>query len=312
MNNREHNFISNVVYIYNNEKEIDYFLTKIANCMVDNFEHSEIICVNDGSTDKSLEEIKKFAEKRKADRLSISVINMNQYHGMEKAMSAGVDLSIGDFVFEFDKISRGYGEKEILMVYQKALTGYDIVSAGINRTENLSSVIFYKLFNTLFESENNLQSEDFRILSRRAINRVKSITERTYYRKAIYANCGLKQCYCLYENNPKNINKENTKSKYRVEMATDALILFTKVGYYAAIIMTFLMAVILIGALIYAIALKIVSNPVPGWTSTICFLAFCFLGIFIVSAIIMKYLQVIVELLFKKKECLFESVEKIK
>ena len=34
MNNREHNFISNVVYIYNNEKEIDYFLTKIANCMV--------------------------------------------------------------------------------------------------------------------------------------------------------------------------------------------------------------------------------------------------------------------------------------
>lgn len=100
----------------------------------------------------------------------------------------------------------------------------------------------------------------FEFLSRRAINRVKSITERTYYRKAIYANCGLKQCYCLYENNPKNINKENTKSKYRVEMATDALILFTKVGYYAAIIMTFLMAVILIGVLIYAIALKIVSN----------------------------------------------------
>lgn len=312
MNNREHNFISNVVYINNNENEIRDFLIEISNCMLNNFDHSEIICVNDGSTDKSLEEIRKFSKKIKINGISISIINMNQYHGIEKAMSAGMDLAIGDFVFEYDKINRGYGEKEIMLVYQKALAGYDIVSAGSNNTKNISSIIFYKLFNTLYESENPLQSEDFRILSRRAINRVKSITERTYYRKAIYANCGLKQCYCVYKKDDKNIKKDKGKSKYRVAMASDALILFTKVGYYAAIIMTILMAIVLVGMLIYAISLKVLLNPVPGWASTICFLSFCFLGIFIVSAIIIKYLQLIVELLFKKRECLFESVEKIK
>ncbi|MFQ8729151.1 MAG: glycosyltransferase [Enterocloster bolteae] len=309
MSNREHNFISNIVYVENDEDRIEIFLQMIAKCMLDNFEHSEIICVNDCSSDKSLDTIKKFS-KTLGGGLSVTVVNMNQYHGVEKSMGAGVNLSIGDFVFEFDSVTLGFEAEDIMAVYKKALSGYDIVSAATSHEKRISSVLFYWVFNSLFEGETDLKTESFRILSRRAINRVQSITERTYYRKAIYANCGLKSSHYSY----KYLNKQNESvknNKYRITMAIDALILFTKVGFFSSMMMTCAMAAVLIGMLAYAIIFKMLSNPVPGWTSTICFLSFCFLGIFAVSSIVIKYLQLIIELLFKKKECLFESIEKL-
>ena len=58
--NKEKNFISVVVYVHNNEDNIINFLEKINNKLDENFENYEIICVNDKSSDNSVQEIKKF------------------------------------------------------------------------------------------------------------------------------------------------------------------------------------------------------------------------------------------------------------
>ena len=102
INNKEKNFISAVIYIHNNEKEIGNFLEKVNRKLSENFEKYEIICVDDHSTDNSVKEIKKVA-----DNISgtiVSIINMSYYQGIELTMNAGVDLSIGDFVYEFDML----------------------------------------------------------------------------------------------------------------------------------------------------------------------------------------------------------------
>ena len=101
MSNKEKNFASAVIYVHNTEDRIEEFLRTIVNEMENNFEHSEIICVNDCSDDNSLSLIRKTSKAVKST--SISVVNMSYFHGVELAMNAGVDISIGDFVFEFDE-----------------------------------------------------------------------------------------------------------------------------------------------------------------------------------------------------------------
>ena len=135
MENKEKNFASAVVYVRNAENRLEKFLKTIISTMEDNFAHSEVICVNDASDDKSLEIIKKTSEIAKST--SVSVINMSYFHGLELSMDAGIDMSIGDFVFEFDNTTLDFDPEMIMTIYYRSLKGYDIVSASPDRKENL-------------------------------------------------------------------------------------------------------------------------------------------------------------------------------
>ena len=125
MLNKEKNFISAVIYVHNAEKRIEKFLRTVLEVLEENFEHSEIICVNDNSQDNSVDVIKKVSQD--ATISSVSVLNMSYFHGLEMSMNAGMDLTIGDFVFEFDSTVLDFDKEEIMEVYRRSLKGYDIV-----------------------------------------------------------------------------------------------------------------------------------------------------------------------------------------
>lgn len=309
--NKEKNFISAVIYVHNNEKEIGDFLKKISNLLNDNFEKYEIICVDDKSTDNSVEQIKKVSNDI-ADT-TIRIINMSYYQGLELSMNAGVDLSIGDFVYEFDNVYIDYELDMIMKTYNKALEGYDIVSAMSNRKRRFSSKIFYSIFNRNSNSIYKINSETFRILSRRAINRIKSMNINIPYRKAVYASSGLKLCilkYKIVKNIKQKISKEVINT--RKELAMDSIVLFTNVAYKFALIMATIMmiAVIIIG--IYTVCIFLCKQPVAGWTTIMLLLSFSFFGIFSILTIMIKYLSILVNLIFKKQKYIIESIEKIK
>lgn len=114
--NKEKNFISAVVYVYNQETQIYRFLELVNETLRNSFEKYEIICVNDASTDGSIKEIKRYASTVKGN--VISILNMSFYQGLELSMNAGVDLAIGDFVFEFDLPHASYSSNLIIDVYQ--------------------------------------------------------------------------------------------------------------------------------------------------------------------------------------------------
>lgn len=312
MDNKEKNFMSVVIYVHNAEKRIDEFLKTVVNVMEENFEHSEIICVNDCSNDESVEHIKKISIQAKST--SISVLNMSYYHGLEMAMNAGVDLAIGDFVFEFDTTVLDFDKSEIMKVYRKSLEGFDIVSASPNRKQRLSSRAFYHVFKRFTNLSHKLYTETFRILSRRVINRISSMNKTVPYRKAIYANCGLKTENIVYTLT--NVNKDiaasdRSEKKYRGRLAVDSLLLFTEVGYRFSITMTVLMMLMTIFMIVYSIVIYVMSTPAAGWTTTILFLSVAFFGIFGVLTIIIKYLQILLDLVFKRKRYSFESIEKL-
>lgn len=310
MDNKEKNFVSAIIYVHNAEKRIASFLNTIINALEKNFDHSEIICVNDSSTDGSLSEIKNISSN--VTSTSISVINMSYFHGLEVAMNAGMDLSIGDFVFEFDNTVLDFPEEEIMKVYKHALEGYDIVCAVPNKSEKLTSKLFYSVFDKFTDLSYKMHTESFRILSRRVINRISSMNKTIPYRKAVYASQGLKTDALKYEVIATNNGSHDKAERgYRSGLAIDSLILFTEVGFRFSMTMTAFMMLMSVFMVAYSIVIFVTQNPVAGWTTTILFLSFAFFGLFGILTIIIKYLQLLVNLVFKRKHYSFEGIEKL-
>lgn len=308
--NKEQNFVSAVIYVHNAEDRIERFLDMVVEVMERNFEHSEIICVNDSSEDRSLSIIRKVS--KAAEKTSISVVNMSYYHGLELAMDAGMDLAIGDFVFEFDNTVADFDSSVIMEIYRHSLEGYDIVSASPNRKERLSSRLFYRIFAKFAAVSYRMNTESFRVLSRRVINRVSSMNKTAPYRKALYANCGLKTDCIRYEVTGEwSKARDRKEQRYRMDLAADALILFTEVGYRFSMTMTVVMMLMSIFMTVYSLVTYFVIHPVEGWTTTILFLSVAFFGLFGILTIIVKYLQLLVDMVFKRKHYSFESIEKL-
>lgn len=310
MANKEKNFVSAVVYVHNAEGRIGEFLKTVMDVFENCFEHSEIICMNDGSVDNSLECIKETS--KSAVCTSITVVNMSYFHGLEVTMNAGVELSIGDFVFEFDNTNMNFDKNEILKVYYHSLKGYDIVSAIPDNKEKLSSRLFYQAFSRFSNRSPQMHTESFRILSRRVINRISSMNKTVPYRKAIYASQGLKSDSIMYKPVRQSASKQDKQEKaYRFGLAVDSLLLFTEVGYRFSIMMTLLMMLMSVFMMVYSIAIFATSNPVAGWTTTILFLSVVFFGLFGILTIVIKYLQLLVNLVFRRKQYNFEGIERL-
>lgn len=304
--NKEMNFVSAVVYCNNDAKIIGSFIENLDGTLADNFLKYEIVVVNDASTDESVNIIKKYAA-HKEDKV-ISVLNMGHAQGLEASMNAGVDLAIGDFVYEFDSAFADFEWSTLMKVYRQSLKGFDIVSACVDKSMRMSSKLFYAIFNRYAKLQNRLETESFRILSRRAINRIHGIIQNIPYRKAAYANCGLAVISVKY----KAVDKVSRKKQEgRASLAVNSLILFTDVAYRVTLTFAVIMALTAGVMGVYALVYKLMENPVEGWATTIIFLAFGFFGLFVIMAMVIKYLQTLVQLVFKKKDYLFESIERL-
>lgn len=307
----EKNFISVVVYVQNHEKSIEDFIQQIANILNSNFEKSEVIFVNDFSTDDTVKIIEHTF--RKYSKNACTIINLSYEHKVERAMIAGQDIAIGDFVYEFDTPIIDYDTASVMELYYKCLSGYDIVSAT-PCTNKWTSKVFYKIFKQ--HSRNNivLQSERFRIISRRGINRIKNISKTIPYRKAIYFNCGLKATSIVFDSNTEKQKEIATGKMFEnINFAVDNLLFFTDIGWKISSLMSAIMILFSMFIGVYALVIWIVNeNVISGWTTIMLFLAAGFSGLFILITILIKYLSLVLFISTNKQDYVFQSVDKIK
>lgn len=307
----EKNFVSVVVYVQNHEKYIADFIDKVTTILKENFERSEIIFVNDYSVDSTVSIIKE--KLKKIGNIACTVINLSYEHQIERAMVAGQDIAIGDFVYEFDTPIIDYNINKIMELYYACLKGFDIVSASPN-INKVSSKLFYKLFEKYSKNNIILNSERFRVISRRGINRIKNISQTIPYRKAIYFNCGLKAKNISFTSE-NNMAQELSvlSTPQRVDFATDNLLFFTNIGWKISSFMSVSMVLFSVIIGLYTFITWIVNKNVAiGWTTTMMFLAIAFSGIFILLTIVIKYLSLILFVNTNKQDYVFESVEKVK
>lgn len=311
--NKEKNFVSCVIYLHNESDNVKNFLQQICQVMQDNFEKYEIVCVNDGCVDDTVDKVKEFLAESRQNPV-VSLINLSFYQGMESAMNAGCDLAVGDFLFEFEGCRLDFEIGMLMKVYHRALQGYDVVAMAPKHGVPLSSKLFYMLYNWGSRYHAKIRQERFRIVSRRAVNRVNQMNIYVPYRKAMYMNSGLKTDTIVYDNKKEVAGRSKNREEIgnRSTLAADTIIIFTNVleKLSMAVSATLLGAlVIMFIYLIWSIFSKV--RPVEGWLSIMALMAFGFFMISVMLTLIFKYLSVLLNMSFKRQRYVIEGVEKL-
>lgn len=298
---KEWNFISAVVYVKDDNKKTVAFFDTLHTVLDAHFMQYEIVVVNASREDYTLPELRKWAT---GIAKPLTIINMSLKQSHEQCMNAGLDIAIGDYVYEFDGTDMPYPETIIWDAYQSAMNGNDIVTVCPKTVKGWSR-IFYRVFNTNSNAAYDLRTDIFRLVSRRAINRAHAMGDNLPYRKAAYASCGLKMSVLEFDGTVAG------KKTERFELAMDSLTLYTNFGYKFSLGLTACMFVAALAELAYTITVWLMGNPISGWTTTMSVLTLGLAGLFAILAITLKYLALILKLIFQKQKYLIESTERL-
>ena len=302
MNNKEKNFISAVVYINSNTDEVLDFFKKVDTVFSSRFENYEYVAINNVCSSDTIAALKNWAS---GISKPLTIINMSIKHSAEACMNAGIDIAIGDYVYEFDTTAISYPVEKIYEAYTATLEGNDIVSVCPVNNAGKSSSLFYRLFNSSSRSKYKLRTEVFRIITRRAINRVHASNEYLPYRKAAYAASGLKIKHIEFEGKAAKDNSD------RFSLAIDSLALYTNLGLKIGIGISLFMTVLSLLEIIYTVVIFCTGQPIEGWTTTMLVVTVGFTGLFVLLTLVIKYLMLVIDLIFRKQKYLVESIEKI-
>ncbi|MGR9072606.1 MAG: glycosyltransferase family 2 protein [Gammaproteobacteria bacterium] len=183
--------VSLVCPFYNEESSVAPFFERLYAALGGLRENIEIVCVNDGSSDRTLQRL----VEAKAAHPEIRIINLSRNFGKEAALTAGLDFSTGDAVVPLDADLQDPPELIIDMV-AKWREGYDVVLARrADRksdafAKRLSAELFYKLHNRISHTRIPENVGDFRLMSRRVVESVKCIGETQRFMKGIFAWVG--------------------------------------------------------------------------------------------------------------------------
>ena len=301
MNNKEKNFVSAVFYLHNDAERVVPFVSELNAQLDAHFDQYELVAVDDNCTDGTVDKLREWA---KGLAKPLTILHMSLRQGTEQCMNAGLDCAIGDYVLEFDSVEMQYEAGLIWQAYETAQRGNDIVSVRPSHSSRTSKW-FYKIFNKYSRSAYEVSTDAFRLVSRRAINRVHASSENLPYRKAAYAASGLKMSDLEFD------GRLTEHGEGRFNLAMDSLALYTDAGFRLSAGIAIVMMILALAELAYTLIVFCTGHPIEGWTTTMFVLTLGFAGLFAVLTIIIKYLSLLVDLTFKKQRYLIESIEKI-
>ena len=241
--------ISIIVPAYNEEESIPYLEKRLVTLMenMKNYEF-EVLFVNDGSRDKTLELIKELRGRDKR----FCYVNFSRNFGKEIAMIAGLDYATGDAVILIDADLQDPPEliPELVKYWEQ---GYDDVYAkrksrkGETFLKKFTSKMYYKVLQSLTNVEIQKDTGDFRLLDRRCVNALKKLRESQRCSKSIFSWIGYNKKEVLYDRDPRVAGKTKWNYKKLVDLAIDGITSFTtsplRISTYLAI-PTFLALVI--------------------------------------------------------------------
>lgn len=201
----ENKLISALIPAYNEEECLHELYNRVTNVLsqLENYDY-EILIINDGSKDKTLEILQSLHDKDK----HLQFINLSRNYGKEIAMAAGLDYVKGDVVVILDADLQDPPEliPEMLKYYED---GYDDVygrrksRGGETYFKKLTSKLFYKLLQKSTRIDILIDTGDFRLLSRRAVDALRQYKEQRRYTKGFFALIGFKKKEFLYDRDPR-------------------------------------------------------------------------------------------------------------
>ncbi len=258
---------------YNEEDSISTFLDRlklVISKIEDNYSF-EIIFVNDGSKDNTLNTLINL----KKNYSNIRILNLSRNFGKEAALTAGLEKSNGEAVIPID-VDLQHPPELIIDFIHKWQEGYDVVvgkrinRAGETLIKKISAKYFYKFHNSISDVDVVENVGDFRLMSKKVVEALKTLPENQRFMKGIFSWLGFKTAMVEYEQSERIKGKSSFNGWKLWNFAIDGFTSFSTVPlriwtYFGMFISFFSFiygVVVILEALVYGV-------ETPGYATTI-------------------------------------------
>lgn len=263
--------LSIICSCFNEEKSIIYFYNELIEYIRDL--SYEIIFIDDGSSDNTLINIKNLTNLDE----NIRFISFSRNFGKESALYAGLELSVGDYVVVMDVDLQDPPKLILEMIKIIKSTDYDVVATrrvsrvGEPIIRSFFARLFYKLINGISDIELVDGARDFRLMTRQVVDSILELNEYNRFSKGLFNWTGFKTKWLEYEN-IQRVNGETSWSfwflfKYSIE----GIVAFTTIPLQISTFLGIIISIIAFIMIIFIVIRNLLfSDPVAGWTSTVC------------------------------------------
>jgi len=282
-----------VASVFNEEESVKKFYESLSETLISLQIDYEIIFVNDGSTDNSLNILKEIA----VSDSTVRIIDFSKNFGHEAAMIAGIDYASGEAVICMDSDLQHPPEK-IPEMLQKKAEGFDIVNmvrtdrkdAGF--LQKMNSKLFYKFINSISSVKFVENASDFFLISQKVCKLLRNdFRERTRFLRGIIQLAGFRKTTIQYV----AIKRVAGKSKYSffklLKLSFTAISSFSKVPLQLGIVTGLIFSAMSLILILYSLIMWILEKTIPGYTTLIIFMS-AFAGIqLLVTGLIGQYIS---------------------
>lgn len=284
--------ISIVVSAFNESEVIERFFDVLEPIVIQSGRKYEIIFVNDGSSDNTIELLRKIAEKKQA----VKIISFSRNFGHEAAMLAGLDHASGKYAICMDADLQNPPEM-IPQMISASEQGFDIVlMKRLSRDDagffsKLFSGFFYRLINFISPVKFEQNSSDFFLVTEKVRKvLVNSFRERTRFLRGFIQLVGFKRTFIEYAAPSRFAGKSKYSVRKLFKLSINAIASFSEkpldIGIFAGLIVG--LVSMIIG--IYSIVMYFIDQPVSGYTTIVVLVSFLFSVNFLIIGIMGKYL----------------------
>lgn len=284
--------LSIVVPCYNEEAGLEEFHRRVSAVSKANAGAShEIVFVNDGSTDNSLELLNRLAD----EDPHVVVVDLARNFGQQVALSAGLELCRGARILILDADLQD--PPELLEEMMAAMdAGSEVVYGQRRKREGESQIklmrsrLFYRIWQRLVDVDVALDTGDFRLMSRKALDHLNAMPERIRFVRGMISWVGLRQTAVLYDRDPRFAGSTHYSVRKLTALAVDAITSFSIVPLRLASHLGFVMGLTGLLMLGYTMWSWASGNAVTGWTSLASLILIIGSGQFLVLGIFGEYL----------------------
>jgi glycosyltransferase involved in cell wall biosynthesis len=288
-----------IIPVFNEEEVLEIFWSRLESAIKEsefrNKHKTEILFIDDGSTDKSVEFLDLIQNNSK--KIKIKVISLTRNFGHQAALICGYRECQGNFIVTIDADLQDPPEL-IVELISNCLAGSDIVMA--QRTQRKGESFFKKITAHMFYSGLNFFSDtkiprnvgDFRCVSRRALNTFLKLNEADPYIRGMFAWIGYRQAYVPYSRDPRFAGKSKYTFSKMIKLARSGVIGFSGNPIRIPFYVSFFSGVSGISLACYFSIAKIVepNNSIPGYTSLMIVILLAFSVQFFILGILGEYL----------------------
>ena len=268
--------LSVIIPIFNEEQVLEALYQRLTGIAAELDVTYEFVFVNDGSRDRSLGLLKSLASRDP----HVRILDFSRNFGHQVAITAGMDYAQGEAVVVIDADLQDPPEL-IARMLEKWREGFDVVYAVREKREGdtlfkrATAALFYRLLKRITNVDIPLDTGDFRLMSRRAIEAMKLFRERNRFVRGLVSWIGFRQTGVHFVRAERYAGETKYPLKKMLRFAVDGIVSFSFIPLQLATIFGFIASAMSFAGILWVIYLRLFTEAtITGWASLMVIMLF--------------------------------------